>query len=265
MSIRSGPNPRRARTSYRDAFCNELGVGPVSADAPLNTRGFLSPGFVAPKRRETEAELDSANPIRGLFTRTTYMEDYCTPHMDTNPLKVTARGERTCAMTTEALARSLPKNESPRPPETPAVRARPATTATNFWTRTTYRDAYGNVFANCTGPINFSADEFAARSYFLGKSSETATRGGFRYGVEDRKPRTIERPLTGIEPHAKTTYRDAYGIPFPITAPLALAASGTLTGTQGGPGEYWQITSSGVPRAMNPRDPRWPVGTAGNF
>jgi hypothetical protein len=109
-----------------------------------------------------------------------------------------------------------------------------------------------------------SADEFRARSYFAGRNRGEKAKGE-AYGVTDPKPRTIERPLTGVPIYSRTTYRDAFGIPFPINAPLTLAAAGTLTGTQGGPGEYWQISQSGAPRALDPRDPRWPVGTAGVF
>jgi hypothetical protein len=185
--------------------------------------------------------------------------------MSTNPLAVTAAGGMTRAMTTNALARSLPRNERPTPPPEARTAVRTGSTASNFWTRTTFRDAFGNPFAGCTGQMNLSADLVGSRSYFSGKTGAAGTqRGADSAGVRDPKPRTVERPLACCSLYSRTTYKDAFGNPFPLSAPLTLAATATLSGTQGGPGEYWQISSSGERRGLDPTEPRWPVGTGGS-
>jgi hypothetical protein len=244
----SGPIPRRTRTTYRDAYCTVLPNSDALPSNPTLTRSI-------------DPDLDS--PLRSLYTVTTYRDAFCTPHMRTDPLAVTAAGGRTRAMTTGALVSALPRNAPPDPPAEPRGRERPATTATNFWTRTTFRDAFGNPFQGCTGPLHLSADLVGARSYFIGKTGgATRSAGEAVAGVRDPKPRTVERPLTGAGLYSRTTYGDAFGMPFPLSAPLQLAASETLTGSQGGPGAYWQLSCSGEPGPVDPKNPRWPIGTA---
>jgi hypothetical protein len=114
--------------------------------------------------------------------------------------------------------------------------------ATAFYARTTYRDAFGDPYEAPTGPLL----GLEVTTDALGNSRATRPppprRRPVAKPIERVDPATIKRSMN----YSRTTYSDAFGVPFPV--PPAESS------------ENWEVPAARGTRAVtagDTRDPRW--------
>jgi hypothetical protein len=263
--------PLANRTTYREAFGHDhsFQATPNSSSRDLDSDTFNVKTTI--RNRELEV---SAGPLGPGLTLSTYRDAYCGPYLDGSS-QVSIHG----AGATRALAGARPPGGTAafggpigRPTEFPPVprtetfgpggttgrEITGSVSASPFYSRTTYRDSFSDPFQAANGPM-LGMGVSTGDGIGPGTRSVYVTPGLTRNLRRPPAPKVDEAQRTrtaGFKRslnYSRTTYRDAFGVPFPIV---------TVDGSEN---EGRPVTAAPT-RSVElgeTQDPRWPTETAG--
>jgi hypothetical protein len=206
------------RTTYRDAFCRDYGPPRSRAappDPPIDpyaaARATALAATTQIKSREFGVTSGTAAPGYAL---TSYRDAFCTPYLKSTWTQPASRG----------FGANAPKTQTFGGPGTTVTVPSPS-----FYSRTSYRDAFGDPLTD--------GGEFEKTPPPPAPPGETAP-------PQRARAATASVSNTRSLNFARTTYRDAFGSPMPVTSQpyageesRALTRGGALSATE---------------------DPRWP-------
>jgi hypothetical protein len=219
-------SPLHSRTTYREDYCHEHPRAVTfGAPEPRGGDADLDNSTVSVKTTIRNRELEvSAGPLGPGLTLSTYRDAYCTPHLGTQSQSIQGAGAtRTLAGPDAAactVARTVAFPPVPRtwvfgPEGTTGLEVSAAPSAAPFYSRTTYRDSFADPIHASAGPL-----------LGLGVSPEALGNTRMAPGAPRRaaQTRAAPRPAPSApgEPfkrslnYSRTTYQDAYGVPFPV-------------------------------------------------
>lgn len=215
------------RTTYRQDFCHDYPRkvtfgSPPSDDAD---RGLDSESVtVKTTIRNRELEV-SAGPLGPGLTLSTYRDAFCTPHLGVKNESIQGAGAtRTlagsdaadCTITRSVAFPPVPKTWVYNAGGTTGLEVSGTVSASPFYSRTTYRDSFADPIHASAGPLLGLGVSPESLGNTRSIAAATAVKRAAATRAAPRAQRAPVQPLKRSLNYSRTTYRDAFGVPFPV-------------------------------------------------